>query len=77
MLRLLSFYRSTRAIVASSHRRSRWRGVASTHRRPRCFLVQHREEVGPAGIVALLREQRRDLATMMGLMVEGMSDRPP
>ena len=43
----------------------------------RGFVAQHREQIGDARIVALLREQGRDLAAMMGLTVENMGHQRP
>ncbi len=51
--------------------------VASGAARSRRLIAQHRIQVGDAWIATLLVEQRRDLATMMGLMIEDVGDGPP
>ena len=38
---------------------------------------QHREQIGHAGIAAELRQQRRHLPAMVGLVVEQVRERPP
>jgi hypothetical protein len=50
--------RGTVTAAADDHP-GRWTdygGVGSTHRRSRCFLAEHRDQVGGAGIAALLGE---------------------
>jgi hypothetical protein len=41
------------------------------------FFSEHGEEIGNSGIAASLREQRRDLPSMMGLVVEQMQNGAP